>query len=347
MIRKLSAPFNVTLSITNKCNFYCKHCFLGDSLGTNGELTTQELYALIDNLAQAKVFTIGIGGGEPFCRKDILQIIDHIHSKPLSLSLNTNATLVTKKIAKKLAGYNKLKFIVVSFDGDSEKVMDGMRGKGAFRQALKGIENILATKRLGVLLSVTVTRINFKRIKEIAVFAKKIGASGVRYNSVVFCGNACTNIEEIKLSPQEHRETLDLVKEARMEWKDFISGSYLTEIKMIENFNQQELKKLDHLIIYPCKASTERCGISADGWVLPCEMLCNVKAGNIRQRDFLDIWQNSQVMQSFREAMVYSLKGHPRCIGCRYKQLCYQGQRCKPYYYSSNLNPEDVGCILA
>lgn len=346
MFKELSAPLDIILGVTHKCNYSCKHCGVGNSLGSDGDLTTQELFKLIDELVEAKVFSVCIFGGEPFCRKDIFKIIDYIHSKPVSLKLNTNATLITQEIANRLADYNKLKVITVSFDGDTPEIMDGMRGKGAFVNARKGIENILATKRLKVLLSVTVTRFNFKRIREIAILGKKIGANGVRYNSVFFSGNASCNIEKIMLSPKEHREALDLVRGVYREFGDFISGSYLQEVEIIEDLNNKKSEKSDSIIVYPCGAATKKCCITADGWVTPCEVIWDVRAGNIREKRFLDIWKNSNIMKSFREPMTYSLKGHPRCVGCRYKRLCYQGHRCNPYHYTGDLSLKEVDCLL-
>ncbi|TRZ95963.1 radical SAM protein [bacterium] len=346
MPKTLSAPFNVVLAVTSKCNYSCKHCLAGNSLDSDSDLSKEELFRLIDQLREAKVFSLCVFGGEPLCRGDIFEIIDYIHSRPFGLSMNTNATLITRDIAMRLAGYKKIKALTVSFDGDTEEVMDAMRGRGAFKNALRGIENILATKKIGVLLSVTVNRINFKRIKEMAYFGRKIGARGIRYNSVFFGGNAACNAKEIMLSPKEHREALDLVKDIHQEFGGFVSGSCLQEVEIIESLNRITPQESDSLTIHPCGAATQKCCITADGWVTPCEVMWDVKAGNIRKNSFLEIWQNSELMQSFRQPMEYSLKGHPKCIGCRYKRLCYQGHRCQPYYYSSNITPEEANCIL-
>lgn len=221
-MKTLSAPFDVVLCVTNKCNFSCKHCLAGESLSQGNDFTKQELFRIIDDLVQAKVFNICIFGGEPLCREDIFEVIDYLHSKPVSISLNTNATLITKDKAEKLAGFKKLKGLTVSFDSDRQEEMDLMRGKGAFSNAIRGIEHILAT-RLSVLLSVTVTKFNFLRIKELAHFGKKIGARCVRYNSVFFGGNAHCNLNEIMLSPKEHKAALDLVEATVSEFGKFIS----------------------------------------------------------------------------------------------------------------------------
>lgn len=345
-MKTYSAPFNVTLCVTSLCNFSCKHCMGGDILNGKNDLTKKELFKLIDDLASAKVFNVGVFGGEPFCRKDIFDILDHLIKQRFTVSINTNAALVTKEMAERIAEYGRIKKLCVSLDGDIAEVMDGVRGKGSFDMVMKGIENILSTDMLEVLLSVTVNKINFRRIRGLALLGKKIGAKGVRYNSVFFGGSAACNSKELILTPQEHWEVISAMKEAREEFGTFITGSYLQEVDILEPLKTKEPDNLDFIKVNPCGAANKKCCITPDGWVTPCELIWNIKAGNIREKGFLDIWQNSEVMKSFREPIVYSLKGHKRCIGCRYKRLCYQGHRCDPYYFEEDLNIEDVKCLV-
>ena len=345
MSKELSAPIEVVLAITSKCNLSCRHCGLGDSLNADGDLNTEELFSLIDELVKAKVFRIALFGGEPFCKKDIFEIMDYIHNKPVSINLSTNATLVTQEIANRLTGYRKLKAITVSLDGDNSKVMDAVRGKGAFSSAVRGIENMVAAG-LKVSLRVTVTKFNFKRIREIALLGREIGALGLIYAFVLFIGNAASNLNELMLSAEERREALDLIKEVYQEFGDFVGGPCMGQAKMVEKLNSQKSNKSNSITVSSCGAATSKCGITADGWVTPCEVLYNLRAGNIQQERFLDIWQNSEVLKPFRKPMLYSLKRHSRCIECRYKRLCYSSNRCT-YYYDRNLNIEDVDCLIS
>ena len=345
-MKAYSAPFDVGLGVTSLCNFSCKHCMGGDTLNGKNDLTKDELFRLIDELAAAKVFNINVFGGEPLCRKDIFDILEHLMKYHFTISMNTNGALVTKEIAERIAGYGRIKSLCVSLDGDSSDAMDIVRGQGAFNKVMKGIENILSTGRLNVLLSVTINKINFKRIKDLALLGKKIGAKGVRYNGLFFGGNAACNSKELLLSPSEHWDVIRAMDEARKEFGSFISGSYLQEVDIVEPLKTKESDNLDFIKVYPCGAATKKCYITPDGWVTPCELICNVRAGNVREKTFLDIWQKSEVMKSFREIMVYSLKGHEKCIGCRYKRLCYQGHRCGPYYFENGLKIEDVACLV-
>lgn len=345
-MKTYSAPFDVTLCVTSLCNFSCRHCMGGDALNGKKDLTKKELFKLIDDLSSAKVFNVSVFGGEPFYRKDIFDILDYLMKQRFSVSINTNAALLTKEIAERIAGYGKIKSLCVSLDGDTPRVMDRVRGVGSFDKVMKGIDNILSTGKLGVLLSVIINKINFRRIRDLALLGKKIGARSVRYNSVFFGGSAACNSKELFLTPQEHWEVISAMKEARKEFGSFISGSYLQEVDILESLKMKEPDKLDFIKVNPCGAATKKCCITPDGWVSPCELMWNVRAGNIRDKSFLDIWQNSEVMKSFREPTGYSLKGHERCIGCRYKRLCYQGHRCSPYYFEDGVNIEDVSCLV-
>jgi radical SAM protein with 4Fe4S-binding SPASM domain len=345
-MRTYSAPFDVVLGITSLCNFSCRHCMAGDNSTGKNDLTKEEIFRLVDDLAEAKVFKLNVFGGEPLCRKDIFDILDHIMKYHFSVSMNTNASLITREIAEKIAGYQRIKILCVSLDGDSPETMDAMRGKGAFDKVMKGVENILSTGSLSVMLSATINKINFKRIRDLALLGRKIGVNSVRYNSVFFGGSAACNSKELVLSPSEHWEVINAMNDARKEFGSFVIGSYLQEADIVEPLKTKEPDNLDYVKVNTCLAGVKKCYISPDGWVSPCELICNVKAGNIREKSFLDIWRNSEVMKSFRVPMEYSLKEHGKCIACRYKRLCYWGHRCVPYYFEEGLKVENTVCLV-
>ena len=62
--------------ITHQCNYNCSYCiFSCNSKKIDGELTTEECYHIIDELVLHNFKHLKITGGEPFVRKDILEII--------------------------------------------------------------------------------------------------------------------------------------------------------------------------------------------------------------------------------------------------------------------------------
>lgn len=340
-----SAPLNVCLSITSRCNLDCKHCINRNLSASESDLTTQELFKVIDQLGQAKVFNISIFGGEPLTHPDFFQIVDYLNKYPFSLSLNTNATLIDRSVARQLKEHN-IKRSVVSFDGSNEQVMDNVRGEGSFKKNIRGIE-ALVTEGLDVLLSVTVTKLNYKDIRQMVLLGKKLNARAIRFNFVFVGGNAICFIKEIYLSPKEELEIIEEVCRLKKEFPDFVSGdsAYLFQKNKLEEMKTYT-PSTDKISIPFCGAATSKCNIRADGWVTPCELIWEAKCGNLKEQNFTDIWQNSKMMQEIREPLELDLNEIPECKGCQYQYICFIGHRCYPYYYPGGIKDKSLYCWL-
>lgn len=72
-------------SVTGRCNYRCRHCFMDAPEGMLGELSTKQAFNLIDQMAECGILRVDITGGEPLVRNDIWQIIDHILSYKMTI----------------------------------------------------------------------------------------------------------------------------------------------------------------------------------------------------------------------------------------------------------------------
>lgn len=128
---RLDAPTIVGLDITSKCNLKCKHCFQNERILHN-ELKEKEWIRVIHELRDMKVYQIYIMGGEPFLRSDIISILKEIKKYNMTLSINTNATLITTQTADELSRIldPRFDYIQVSLDGATKEINDSIRGKG-------------------------------------------------------------------------------------------------------------------------------------------------------------------------------------------------------------------------
>src|SRR5437763_8926429 len=70
------SPFQMTLSLTNRCNFRCTYCEI--PLQDRGEMTTAEWCGVIDELQAGGMGRASIIGGEPLLRKDAGEIVRHL-----------------------------------------------------------------------------------------------------------------------------------------------------------------------------------------------------------------------------------------------------------------------------
>lgn len=124
--------------ITHQCNYNCSYCiFSCNSKKINGELTTLECYHIIDELVLHNFKHLKITGGEPFIRKDILEILKYA-SERLITDISTNASLITTKKLE-LLNQLKLKMIHVSLDGDRLE-HESVRGRDTYERTIRGLK---------------------------------------------------------------------------------------------------------------------------------------------------------------------------------------------------------------
>ncbi|MDP2924681.1 MAG: radical SAM protein [Candidatus Omnitrophota bacterium] len=324
----LSAPLDICFGITNQCNLNCKHC-LASATRNSKELTTDELLNIIDQIRQLKILKVAIFGGEPLIRKDFFIILEALAKLRIKITLNTNGTLITKETAERLSEY-KIGVYTVSLDGSCAEVHDPFRGAGSFKKAVEGIQNLIARK-CNVLISAVVTRFNYNDLENIVLLGSKLGAYRVMFNDVVYIGNAACYRTSLLMTTKEKFKLLDDVRALKDRFGDFMTGSVVQTCNVIEEIKHNQKETLP-LKVNSCGAAVSKCAIRPDGYVTPCEIIWNVKAGNLKEKSLYDIWHNSLVMNAFREEFEIREEEIPECNGCDYLRLCYKGHRCQPYY---------------
>ena len=138
---ELTAGKKIYFSITNNCNLRCRHCSVsaGDNL-RGRELSTEEIFAVIDRMMLFDPADITISGGEPMVRKDFFEITEKLRSVYSgNLSLMTNGMfIINDEIAAYLA--EKYDFFSLSIDGYDEESCAAIRGKGVFDKVINAIK---------------------------------------------------------------------------------------------------------------------------------------------------------------------------------------------------------------
>ena len=85
----LSAPETVHWAVTHDCHKSCHDCYVRRFHSTGSELNTDNSLMLIDAIADHGVFQLAIGGGEPFCRRDIFELVHYASLKGLTVHITT------------------------------------------------------------------------------------------------------------------------------------------------------------------------------------------------------------------------------------------------------------------
>lgn len=176
-----------TLKVTHLCNNSCQFCSDGDFKPEKEHLTTQQVLDLFAQARSDGVEGLTMTGGEPSTRKDLPELIRAAREMGfLEVAIVTNGRrLYYVDYAKTLleAGLTAVTF---SIHGHNTELHDHLvRGKGAFRQMSKGINNMAFLKRfypIDISSIVVLTRENAPHIEDIfAAFRNQIEIFLVKY----------------------------------------------------------------------------------------------------------------------------------------------------------------------
>lgn len=313
----LMGPLTVHLEVTAQCNLRCCHCF-ADAPGADGrraDLSLEELDRLFAAMAAAGSFRLGLTGGEPLLRPDLIEIIALAESHGISPCLTTNGLLVTEQLASALARRN-LAWLNVSLEGATPATNDAVRGAGTFVRVKSAIE--ILRRHVPFSLAFTVTRYNYHEVDACARLARDVGAQAAVFRPLYPVGRARRQTE-FQPTFSEYRQAIAAL--ARM------GDSGDVTLCNAHPWGPESRRRSQSVLSanFGCGAGNLVCSISASGEVFPCSFLGpEGVAGNLRETSLQHIWHNSKVFQRIR-----ALTGNPRCDRCAEFDLCGGGCRAR------------------
>ena len=132
-------PQSVCLATTYRCQCNCSNCYAAAKERENaGEMSTEELKAVIDAIRTLGAIHLNITGGEPLLREDILDLVAHAHASGLITRISTNGYLLTRErvAALRRAGLNQCGVAIDDADPDTHDRLRGL--PGLFEKAIQG-----------------------------------------------------------------------------------------------------------------------------------------------------------------------------------------------------------------
>ncbi|MFZ2491258.1 MAG: radical SAM protein [Thermoanaerobaculia bacterium] len=197
-------PVNGTIEVTRRCPLTCSHCYnnlaMDDFAARAGELTLEEHKRVIDELAELGCLWLLYTGGEIFARRDFLDIYEYARRRGFLITLFTNATLITEKIADRLAALPPFD-IEVTLYGRTAPVYEALTGiPGSWRKAMRGIELIL-DRKLPLKLKTVAVKVNVHELDAMRQFADELGVE-FKFDSMINPRIDCSASPlETRLSP--------------------------------------------------------------------------------------------------------------------------------------------------
>ncbi|MBI2887599.1 MAG: radical SAM protein [Chloroflexi bacterium] len=350
-------PPVVVWTSTRRCNLHCMHCY-SDSFDKPypGELTTPEARAMLQDMADFGVPVLLLSGGEPLNREDLFDLAETAHHLGLRTTLSTNGTLITRQTAQRIkdTGFG---YVGISLDGIGAQ-HDKFRGKrGAFDAAVEGIRNCKAVgQRVG--LRLTLTRRTVAALPDIFDLVEREGIDRVCFYHLVYSGRG-RRISGDALNPQEVRAALDTIFDRA---QDFHGRGLEKEILTVDNHadgaylymkveREQGPERASEVWRLLKRNGGNNSGVAIGhidntGNVHPDQFTWGVDLGNIRERPFSQIWQDTAhpVMAGLKD------RGKllpARCQSCRFLEICNGNFRSRAQFATGDIWGMDPACFLS
>jgi len=321
----LRAPVNLTWEVSLACNLRCTTCLSSSGEPAQGELTTAEALDLVEQVHQAGVFQINFGGGEPFMRPDFEQILAACHARGIMTCISTNGTLITAELVSRLAA-TRLVAIQVSMDGASAATSDAIRGRGVFARATEAVK-LLAASSIPTSINTVLTTQNAGEIEAMYALAASLGVS-LRVSRFRPSGRGADNWESLRPTPSQ-----------LLEFSDWLARS--GDVRTGDSFFSLTTQERQGLGLNLCGAGKLTCCVGPTGNMYPCAFLQTDRffAGSLREQSFQQIWDGSEIYESFRSLRIHS------CEDCQRFDQCHGGCPAVAWHLKNDLNGGDPECL--
>lgn len=353
--RSPSGPV-VIWNLIRRCNLTCKHCY-SISADTNfkGELSTAEVFTVMDDLKQYGVKVLILSGGEPLMRPDIFEISHRAREMGFYVGLSTNGTLIDYDNIDQITavGYD---YVGISIDGMRETHDKFRRKEGAFEEAMTGIR-LCMQHQIKVGLRFTLTQDNEDELPQMLKMLEMKNIEKFYLSHLNYAGRGNKNREDDAYH-QSTRRSMDLLFEAAMRdvqhgiKREYVTGNNDADgVYLLLWARKNYPEYADHIEEKLRQWGGNQSGVNISnidnlGNVHPDTMWWDYNLGNVRERPFSEIWEDTS------DPLMAGLKQQPRdvkgrCKECSYLHICGGNTRVRALQLGGDVWAEDPGCYLS
>lgn len=301
-------PVNGTIEVTNRCPLTCAHCYnnlpMSDSEARKRELTTEEHYRIVDELAEYGCLWLLYSGGEIFARRDFLDIYRYAKRKGLLITLFTNGTLITEAIADELVKWPPFA-IEITLYGATRETYEALTGvPGSYDHCIRGIR-LLLERKLPLKLKTVAVSINKHELGAMKALADSFGCE-FKFDSMINPRIDCSASPLAVRLTAEEIVSLDLDDPERVaEWQRL--ATRLAPPVTPEGETPQ---------LYHCGGGVNSFAIDPYGDMTIC-VLSHVDRYNVRDGSVAEGWDHF-----LRSVRGRSVTRPTKCTSCGLKAMC-------------------------
>jgi radical SAM protein with 4Fe4S-binding SPASM domain len=302
-------PLQVSIEVTRRCPLECQHCYnnlpMGDQDARSREMTTEEHFRMLDELAEMDCFWLLYTGGEIFARKDFLEIYTYAKKKGFLITLFTNGTLINEKIADYLVEWPPFAIEITLYGRTKETYEALTQIPGSYERCLRGIK-LLKERGLPLKLKTVATSINKHEVSAMRRFAEEEFGVEFKFDGQINPRIDCSQSPlAVRLTPEE------------VVALDMHAPKGVSEYRRLAKHDLENPPNLSHNdTVYFCGGGMSTFAINAYGEMGIC-VISQQETFDIRQSGLKPAWEHS----------LYNLRNRKRtrvtkCIQCRIQSLC-------------------------
>ena len=346
----------VIWNLVRRCNLTCMHCYsISADIDFPGELSTEEVFRVMDDLKGFRVPALILSGGEPLLRRDIFDIAARAKAMRFYTALSTNGTLIDAGLADRIAATG-FDYVGISLDGLRATHDRFRRKEGAFEASLAGLR-LCRERGVKVGVRFTLTQENAADLPGLLDLVDAEGIDKFYLSHLNYAGRGDRNRKH-DAQFRTAREAMDLLF-ARC-WDDarrgiereVVTGNNDADAVYLIHWARRHVASLDaahlraKLAEWGGNASGENvANIDNLGNVHPDTMWWDLKLGNVRERPFSEIWRDtSHPVMAGLKARPRRIKG--RCGECAYFDVCGGNTRVRALKLTGDAWQEDPACYL-
>ncbi|MCQ8102829.1 heme d1 biosynthesis radical SAM protein NirJ [Methylomonas sp. SURF-2] len=352
--RKPAGPV-VIWNLIRRCNLTCKHCYTTSAdIDFPGELTTPEIFTVMDDLKAFKVPVLILSGGEPLLHPDIFTISRRARDMGFYVALSSNGTLIDENNIERIAAID-YQYIGVSLDGIGRTHDTFRRKQGSFDASLAGIR-LCRAHGIKAGVRFTLTQDNAHDFDALLQLMDDEDIDKFYLSHLNYGGRGNKNRKD-DAAFQLTRKVMDALFEKSLTWeqqglqREVVTGNNDADAVYFLHWVKRRFpERAEHM-----QAKLQQWGGNASGVnVANIDNLGNVHPdtfwwhyglGNVRQRPFSEIWQDvSDPLMAGLKASPRLLKG--RCADCHHLSICNGNTRVRAQQLTGDFWAEDPGCYL-
>lgn len=345
----------VIWNLIRRCNLTCKHCYaLSADHDYPGELSSAEVFTVMDDLRTFRVPVLILSGGEPLLRADIFEIAQRAKEMGFYVGLSTNGTLIDAPMADRITAQG-FDYVGISIDGMRE-VHDRFRRKAGAFDASLGAVRLLRERGVKVGLRYTMTDMNASDLPALMQLQEDEGVDKFYFSHLNYAGRG--NIHRARDARfAATRAALDRLFDTA--WNaarqgrplEYVTGNNDADAVYLLHWVARHLPHWHDALRERLRAwggnasGLHVANIDNLGHVHPDTMWWHHDLGDVRKRPFSQIWPDTS------DPLMAGLKRQPRpvtgrCGACAHLDICGGNTRVRAQQVTGDPWAEDPGCYL-